>query len=98
MMKLEDVLPALKEGKKIKRTNTIWCMCFGCLQLIENRLYDLRENWVEKIDVEDLLADDWEIVKEKKKVKLRGLIKEQFNSCCSKYSDEFLDQEIEIDE
>lgn len=62
-MKFEEVLPALRKGKAIKRTNTIWGIVFGCLQLIENRLYDFYENRIKEIDVKDLLADDWKEVK-----------------------------------
>lgn len=66
-MKFEEVLPALKEGKKIKRK----CM--------PNRYYHIENNHIINeigdlytFGVEaDILQDDWEIVKEEKKVKLR---------------------------
>ena len=100
-MKFEEVLPALREGKKIRRKNIIWQNYYGFLFIseIENEIFsDSVVDCHYRITKEDLNTDDWEIVKEKRKVKLRDLIKEQFNSCCSKYSDEFLDQEIEVEE
>lgn len=63
-MKFEEVLPALRQGKTIRRRNSIWSRYIGCYQLIDNQLYDLYENWVEEIVVPDLLADDWKIVGE----------------------------------
>ena len=78
-MKFEEVLPALREGKKIRRTTDFWKNFIYCYQLIDNQLWDGAEEWIDAIDVLDLLADDWEIVKEKKKVKLRDLTEEQFD-------------------
>ena len=99
-MKFEEILPALKNGKKIRRKayplDYYICLKDNVLKAFIS--YFNRLIGEIKLMSKDLLADDWEIVKEKKKVKLRDLIKEQFNNCCSKYSDEFLDQEIEIDE
>ncbi len=76
-MKFEEVLPALREGKKIRRKNDYWLAYTGCYQLIDNQLWDMYENLIDAIDIYDLLADDWEIVKETKKVKLRDLTEEQ---------------------
>lgn len=61
-MKFEEVLPALREGKAIRRTNDFWKSFYFCYQLIDNQLWDGKENWVEEIGVSDLLADDWEEV------------------------------------
>ena len=90
-MKFEEVLPALREGKRIRRNY------FDEEKYIEVRRFDgfICDNY--DIDytfcLDDLLADDWEIVKEKKKVKLRDLSQEQFkkwfkDDCCRKNGDE----------
>lgn len=65
-MKFEEVLPFLREGKAIRRRNVIWLGYIGHYLLIRDQLYDLYENWVEEIDVSDLLADDWEIEEEQR--------------------------------
>lgn len=61
-MKFEEVLPALREGKAIRRTGGLWAEFMGCHQLIDNQLWDFYEHWVDAIDVHDLLADDWEVI------------------------------------
>lgn len=62
-MKFEEVLPALREGKAIRRT-TDFCKSFiHCYQLIDNQLWDGTGKWVDTIDVLDLLKNDWEVVK-----------------------------------
>ena len=73
-MKFEEVLSALREGKKIRRK----CQ--------PNRYYHIENNHIINeigdlytFGVEaDILQDDWEIVRETKKVKLRDLTKEQY--------------------
>ena len=74
-MKFEEILPALREGKKIRRKS--WsnkdAYCYyskGLSLLFNNKFYDF--------DNDDIFANDWEIVKETKKVKLRDLTYEQF--------------------
>ena len=62
-MKFEEVLPFLKKGKAIRRTNDVWKRFIHCYQLIDNQLWDGTEEWVEEIDVNDLLADDWEVIR-----------------------------------
>lgn len=62
-MRFEEVLPALREGKAIKRTGGCWERINGCYQLIDNQIWDMYEHWVDAIDVYDLLADDWEVLK-----------------------------------
>lgn len=64
-MKFEEVLPALREGKKIIRK--VW-------HPIEELSSNMQK---ETIKISDLLADDWEVVKTTKKVKLRDLTEEQ---------------------
>ena len=84
-MKFEEVLPALREGKKITCSiiknsgcqyiyyfdGTIFCGSGGgCLYLTDKAIIEI---------------DDWEILKEPKKVKLRDLTKEQFIAYCAKH-------------
>lgn len=76
-MKFEEVLPALKEGKKIGRKK--WnkgyyyetTYKYGNNVIVDN-YGKAKEDW------EDILATDWEIVEKKKKVKLRDLTWEQY--------------------
>ena len=96
-MKFEEVLPALRAGEKIT-CNTIKDTCYKYIYYKEGVLFTKNGGYWHLTDSEIFKEDSWEIVKKKKKVKWRDLIKEQFNSCCSKYSDEFLDQEIEVEE
>lgn len=66
-MKFEEVLPALREGKKIRRN----CMPYGYYHIKNNHIVD-ENGEIYTFGVEaDILQDDWEIVKEEKKVKLR---------------------------
>lgn len=51
-MKFEEVLPALRTGKKIRRKERPITTTLG----LDNKLIF--------ISVENLLADDWEIIKE----------------------------------
>ena len=76
-MRFEEVLPALREGKKIRRKS--WGRVHSFIIIKDDSLVDdYRCNVV--IYAYDLKADDWEIVKEKKKVKLRDLTKEQYKT------------------
>lgn len=82
-MKFEEVLPALREGKRIKRKDVVWQNYYGFLFIgkTENKIFsDSVGNNDYKLTKEDLLANDWEIVKEPKKVKVkfRDLTKEQY--------------------
>lgn len=89
-MKFEEVLPALREGKKISLKG---CEVFKYLfkpknenELKTEDYHNIQLSW------EDLFRDDWEIVKETKKVKLRDLTEEQYekwfnNNCCTKNKD-----------
>jgi hypothetical protein len=58
-MKLEEVLPALRDGKKIYRKISPHIAYIDPNILPYHRDIDLI------IDLEDLLADDWEIEDEK---------------------------------
>lgn len=76
-MRFEEVLPALREGKKIRRNN--WCKD-GYIYInsngeLENQSGKRPAIILSRLD--DLEADDWEIVTEKKRVKLRDLTAEQ---------------------
>lgn len=85
-MKFEEVLPALREGKKIRREDTVWQNYYGFLFISETENEIISDNvwdYDYTITKEDLNADDWEIVKEEKKketkkVKLRDLTEEQY--------------------
>lgn len=85
-MKFEEVLPALREGKKIRREDTVWKNYYGFLFIseTENKIFSdnvVNDNY--RITKEDLKSDDWKIVQEKKKVKLRDLTEEQFKKYCN---------------
>ena len=74
-MKLEEVLPALREGKKIRRT--FWWE-EHYFKLTNDGIVD-QEGKNFTIGKDDLCCLDWEIVEvKKKKVKLRDLTEEQF--------------------
>lgn len=89
-MKFEEVLPALREGKKIRRNN--WCKD-GYIYINSNGEFENQSGKRPAIilsRLDDLEADNREIVKEKKKIKLRDLTEEQFekwskNNCTHKY-------------
>ena len=70
-MKFEEVLPALREGKKVGRKK--W-----------DKSYYVNNYGEAYVDWEDLLATDWEIVKEPKKVKLRDLTEKQYENWLAK--------------
>lgn len=99
-MKFEEVLPALREGKKIRRNNPSWLNSINYIFLGRD-IYGapkIRLKYLEGgpeiyiICSSDLRTDDWEIVKEPKKVKLRDLTEEQykkwFKNNCPKYDDD----------
>lgn len=76
-MRFEEVLPALREGKKIRRSsekNKDNCYFLEKEEIIHN--YD-KYRLVSVFKYEDLMSEDWEIIKETKKVKLRDLTAEQ---------------------
>ena len=77
-MKFEEVIPALKAGKKIRRNS--WCKdtyiyinSYGKFETQSGRPFEIILDCLY-----DLEKDNWEIVKGKKKVKLRDLTKEQY--------------------
>lgn len=77
-MKFEEIIPALKEGKKARRKR------WGAKNhnyIVVDKEDDLIVDMVYgkfPFTLGDLIADDWEIVKETKKVKLRDMTEEQW--------------------
>lgn len=83
-MKFEEIILTLKEGKEIKRKNRNKINYIRIGE--EDFIVDENDECFPFI-LEDFLADNWEIVEETKKVKLRDLTKEQYvkwreNNCC----------------
>ena len=74
-MKFEEVIPALREGKKIRRKS--WGRVHSFIIIKDDSLVDDYHCNV-GIYAYDLKADDWEIVTEKKKVKIRDLTEEEY--------------------
>ena len=90
-MKFEEILPALREGKKIRKRH--WCK--GSYIYID---FDFNGELVAQSgkSVEiilgrlcDLEKDEWEIIKETKKVKLRDLTIEQYNEWVDNHCQEY---------
>lgn len=75
-MKFEEVLPALREGKKIRLKE--WKNIEYIYKPKNETGFRTKDNHVVEIGWQDFFSDNWEIVKEKKKVKLRDLTEEQF--------------------
>ncbi len=75
-MKFEEVLPALREGKKIKLKE--WKE-IEYIYMPKNET-DLKTEDYHSVNLswQDLFSGDWEIVKEPKKVKLKDLTEKQF--------------------
>ena len=80
-MKFEEILPALKEGKKVKQKD--WKDVY--LHINSSGLYELSGRNAGHtslyFEITSLLENDnWELVEEKKKVKLRDLTEEQYKN------------------
>ena len=89
-MNFEEILPLLKVGKKIRRKDSSWINSVGYIFLGRD-IYGapkIRLKYIEGrpetyiICSSDLNADDWEVVTETKKVKLRNLTSEQYKNWC----------------
>ena len=85
-MRFEEVLPALREGKKIRRKE--WEEIEYIYKPKNENELRTEDYHVVNLSWEDFFSDNWEIVKEKKKVKLRDLTEEQYvkwrkNNCCA---------------
>ena len=83
-MKFTEVLPALLEGKKIRRK--CWGKERSFVVIKNDSIVDEYDNRL-TISVNGFKADDWEIVKETKKVKLRDLTKTQYKYFCKRDND-----------
>lgn len=75
-MKFEEILPALRAGKKVM-SYRIDCE-YIYYSPEDGELYTDKGCKITLLTSYVMKLDDWEIVKEKKKVKLRDLTKEQY--------------------
>lgn len=75
-MKFEEILPALRAGKKVM-SYSIDCE-YIYYSPDDGELYTDKGCKITLLTSYVVKLDDWEIVKEKKKVKLRDLTKEQY--------------------
>lgn len=77
-MKFEEVLPALREGKRIRLKE--WEKIeYVYVPKNETELRAEDGQFV-NLSWKDFFSDDWEIIKEKKKVKFRYLTEKQFET------------------
>ena len=83
-MKFEEVLPALREGKKVRRKNDrVWENNYGFIFIKDGKIVsDNVDNDKYILAEKDLNADDWELI-EIHSVKLRDLTEEQFERYCN---------------
>lgn len=58
-MRLEEVLPALRKGKSIRRTNKAWQEVYRCID-------ELAMFMCQEIRCLDLREEDWEVVEKSK--------------------------------
>ena len=84
-MKFEEIIPALREGKKIRRRG--WCKGAYISIGTDGSVCD-QNNGIFPFVLNDFKSEFWEIIKEPKKVKLRDLTEEQYvkwrkNNCCA---------------
>ena len=88
-MKFEEVLPALREGKKITNEHIKKCG-YQYIYYRDRTIFEKNGGYWHLTDEDIVEIDDWEIVKEKKKVKLRDLTEKQFEKWriynCKKYN------------
>lgn len=66
-MKLEEVLPLLKDGYKIRRRYTQWRDFYGFLSISEFTNEIVSDNVIDdtyKITKKDLIVDDWELIED----------------------------------
>ena len=96
-MKFEEVLPALREGKKIRKVSWWEGHYF---KLASDGIVD-QEGKNFTFGKDDFTCDDWEIVEQKKKVKLRDLTEEQYkkyeNGCTERICTECAFREVECE-
>lgn len=78
-MRFEEVLPALREGKKITSEH-LKKRGYRYIYYRKQTMFDNEGGYWHLTDYDFVESDDWEIVKEKKKVKLRDLTKAQYKN------------------
>ena len=74
-MKFEEIIPALREGKKIRRRG--WVKDAYISIGIDGPVCD-QNNEIFPLVLNDFKSEFWEIVKETKKVKLRDLTEKEY--------------------
>ena len=80
-MKFEEVLPVLREGKKVTSTLVDGVNCkYMYYSPEDGEFYTEKGHKMYLFPNEFMTIDDWEIVEEKKKVKLRDLTREQYKT------------------
>lgn len=86
-MKFEEAITFLKNGKKVRRKDSARIECYNYLYVNDSGyVVPICKNFGDYIlKTLDFNADDWEIVKEKKKVKLRDLTQEQYTNWQNKH-------------
>jgi hypothetical protein len=62
-MRLEELLPEIRKGRKFRQLGAP-----DCHYQIKGGVIWVGDQWKINIDSEDLLADDWELVPEKRKI------------------------------
>lgn len=86
-MKFEEVLPALREGKKITSEHLRKCG-YQYIYYRDKTMFNNKGDYCWNLTYYDFVeSDNWEIVKEKKKVKVRDLTMEQFKKYCSSFTE-----------
>lgn len=83
-MKFEEILPALRDGKKITNEHIKKCG-FQYIYYRDGTIFENYGGYRHLTDKEIVEIDDsWEIVNEKKKVKLRDLTEEEYKTFLDK--------------
>lgn len=82
-MKFEEVLPALRKGRKIT-CSIIRNSGHQYIYYTDGTIFEDKGGYWHLTDKEIVEIDDWEIVPNKKKVKLRDLTQEQYVNYCRK--------------
>ena len=85
-MKFEEVLPALREGKKIRLKG--WEEIEYIFKPKDETELRAEDYHPVNLSWKDLFSGNWEIIKEKKKIKLRYLTEKQFLKYCTSFTGE----------
>lgn len=83
-MKFEEVLQALRDGKKITSKYLKECG-YQYIYYRDKTMFENKGGYWHLTNCELIESDDWEVVKETKKVKLRDLTEEQFTKWVENY-------------